>query len=591
MEEKINSRIKKLALTILGIVLIAIVMFLRFYGLGSIPHGINVDEASYGYDSYSLLETGKDIWGNRTSFLKSFGDFKPAGQAYTMMPGIKFFGLNNFTTRLPSAIFGFLTLVTTYFLLNTLFKKKYLALLAALVLALSPWHFGLSRLFYEPVPGLFFISLSLWFEILFIKNPRSPKYLLIATVTSALAGYYYSVLRYLGVGLIFTATIVACLPYKSKIIKLLALSAVTWLIVAAPYLKDVFGSRGFIRLGQESALQEFGNTLVITENRQMCYLVSNKNPGVAKLCYALWNKPGEKIVNTLRVYIELLSPKYLFLSGYQKDVVPANFGAFLPVMLPFYLLGIYYLITKLSSDKVHRFIFFSWLLGSVPIAIAGAQNIHRNVVGLYLAFIIITYGINFGHDLLAQVKNRLYRRLLVLIIAAIFLWSQARYLAQYFFVYTRQQPEIWLTDSDAVMQWLLKNRSGREIYFYDYDMAPLIYAFYTQLDPSVFRAQSSWSKENSYGWIHPESIAGLLSNQGNIWIAICRHEKPNLAPHLLVTHEQSDWSEASLVQFKNYTGVHTLHEIYDSQQLYTYLSNTHRQTLINQCKLLNSLSK
>ena len=43
--------------------IIALAGFLRFWQLGEIPPGLNIDEVSEGYNAYSLLETGKDRYG------------------------------------------------------------------------------------------------------------------------------------------------------------------------------------------------------------------------------------------------------------------------------------------------------------------------------------------------------------------------------------------------------------------------------------------------------------------------------------------------------------------------------------------------
>ena len=75
---------------------IVVVIFLRFWNLGNVPIGLNIDEASYGWDAYSLLKSGHDQWGIPWPLhLKSFGDYKPAALSYTMIPFIKFLGLNN----------------------------------------------------------------------------------------------------------------------------------------------------------------------------------------------------------------------------------------------------------------------------------------------------------------------------------------------------------------------------------------------------------------------------------------------------------------------------------------------------------------
>lgn len=49
-----------------GIFLFAFV--LRVFMLGHIPWGFQWDEASYAYNAYSILKTGKDEWGFRCLF-------------------------------------------------------------------------------------------------------------------------------------------------------------------------------------------------------------------------------------------------------------------------------------------------------------------------------------------------------------------------------------------------------------------------------------------------------------------------------------------------------------------------------------------
>jgi len=102
---------------------------LRFWNLGNIPSGFDADEAAFGYNSYSILKTGADEYGKILPLtLKSFGEYKPALYSYLAIPFVYFFGLTPFAVRLPSAIFGSLTLVLFYFFISNLFKDKKLFL-------------------------------------------------------------------------------------------------------------------------------------------------------------------------------------------------------------------------------------------------------------------------------------------------------------------------------------------------------------------------------------------------------------------------------------------------------------------------------
>ncbi len=576
-----------LTLSLLAIGATLLIIFLRFYQLGQIPYGINVDEASYGYDAYSLLQTRADMWGEQSTSLKSFGDYKPAGLSYTIRPLINYFGLTTFTTRLPSAVFGLLTLVATFYFIKHLLGSVSLAFIGSIILALSPWHFGLSRLFYEPNLGLFFISTSLLAQVKYLQKPSNIKYLILASLLTAVGGYYYAVLRYLGVGMLGVSVLIAHFPHYPKILKFGFIAAVCWAVTALPYFGDMFGSRGLVRLQQETALHTFGDALVINENREMCYTSSAHNPVITKYCYLLWNKPGEKLVNTAKTYVQLLSPKYLFLNGYQKDVLPESYGAYLEILIPFYLLGLFYLTANLGKKKEHLFILISYLLANIPVALAGALNIHRNVVGLYLVLIICIYGIYYFNDRINGINSKLAKFIIIALLTLTYLWSQSRYLAKYFFVYTRMQPEIWLADTPDIMKWLGANSHGRGIIFYDFDFAPLLYSFYNQYDPHDFQQQAVWSTLNQYGWTHLNSIGTIVENNSNIWQAICDHQNNSSASKLLVVAgSKSEWGSAVAAQFKNYTGIHVLHEVYDSQTLYNYLKAKDAPNLAEQCSQL-----
>ena len=101
-------------------------LFVRIYALDKSPQTVGFDEASLGYNAYSILKTGKDEYG--TSYplsLRSFNDFKPALYAYLAIPFIYLFGLNDASIRIPSAILGTLSLVFLFLILRGLGKPRH----------------------------------------------------------------------------------------------------------------------------------------------------------------------------------------------------------------------------------------------------------------------------------------------------------------------------------------------------------------------------------------------------------------------------------------------------------------------------------
>jgi 4-amino-4-deoxy-L-arabinose transferase-like glycosyltransferase len=187
----VKPKLLLLAILLLG-------LFLRTYHLADFPSGFTPDEASFGYDAYSLLETGKDHWGQSWPLtFRSFGDFKLPLYGYLTIPSVAIFGLNEFAVRLPSALFGTLAIFATYLLTKQLFSKSTpekpprlkaspdssdllstlgansLELLTAFLLAISPWHISLSRVAIEANLTSFFLPLGLFFLLKGLNN-KSP---------------------------------------------------------------------------------------------------------------------------------------------------------------------------------------------------------------------------------------------------------------------------------------------------------------------------------------------------------------------------------------------------------------------------------
>src|SRR3989338_11079234 len=118
----INILNKKLTKYIILVLLVIIGAFLRFYQLGINPPSLNWDEASLGYNAYSILKTGADEYGNFFPIsIRSFDDHKPPMYAYLTIPFVAIFGPTEFAVRFPSAVAGVLTVIIMYFLVKELF--------------------------------------------------------------------------------------------------------------------------------------------------------------------------------------------------------------------------------------------------------------------------------------------------------------------------------------------------------------------------------------------------------------------------------------------------------------------------------------
>ncbi|MCR4264105.1 MAG: glycosyltransferase family 39 protein, partial [Candidatus Roizmanbacteria bacterium] len=197
---KINLR-KRTNIILIGIVLIGFI--LRFYELGGNPPGLNWDEASLGYNAYSILKTGADEYGAPWPLsIRSFDDYKPPLYVYLTIPSVALFGLNAFSVRLVSALLGGLSVLVMYFLTREFLSDKneddtphilkHVPLVTALFLAISPWHLQFSRAAYEGNVGLFFFMLGTY---LFLYAVRTGKNYALSGVAFSLTLYSYHSFR------------------------------------------------------------------------------------------------------------------------------------------------------------------------------------------------------------------------------------------------------------------------------------------------------------------------------------------------------------------------------------------------------------
>ena len=168
--------------------LIALGAALRFAALGSFPPGLNQDEASAGYEAWSILHYGIDRNGYRLPvLLVAWGSGQNALYSYLAMPFIALFGLSPFSLRLPAALCGTLSLPLFYSAAKRI-RGEHFALWALFALVINPWHILLSRWALES--NLLPFCLLAGFTFLLKSEEKSP-YLLLSAAFFALSLYAY----------------------------------------------------------------------------------------------------------------------------------------------------------------------------------------------------------------------------------------------------------------------------------------------------------------------------------------------------------------------------------------------------------------
>lgn len=170
------------------LLILAVGCAVRLILFSKLPGGLNQDEASIGYDAWSILHYGIDRNGIRLPVhLIAWGSGQNALYAYLSMPFIALMGLNAASVRMVNLLFGLLAIPLVYLILNRTAGRRP-ALIGMALTAISPWHIMISRWGLESnlFPGLFLLT----FYVFLVGLDRHP-FLYLAAALAALCLYAY----------------------------------------------------------------------------------------------------------------------------------------------------------------------------------------------------------------------------------------------------------------------------------------------------------------------------------------------------------------------------------------------------------------
>lgn len=171
------------------LLILALGLFARLWQFGAVPGDLNQDEAFAAYEAWSLLTTGRDTAGYAFPvYLTAWGSGMNALESYLMLPFIALFGLKVWAIRLPQLLVALLSIPAVYGAGRRLFGER-TGLLAALLLAVCPWHVLLSRWGLESnlAPG--FLLFGFYF---FLRSLEDSRFLPAAALMDGLALYAYA---------------------------------------------------------------------------------------------------------------------------------------------------------------------------------------------------------------------------------------------------------------------------------------------------------------------------------------------------------------------------------------------------------------
>lgn len=479
---------------LLGLI-VALALVLRFYGLGSNPPSLNWDEVSHGYNAYSILKTGQDEWGQFLPWanFRAYGDYPLPVYMYLAMPGIYLFGLNEFSVRIPSALFGTLTVLLAYLISKRIFKSTLAALLAALLMAIAPWGILPSRQVLQSTPAVFFFALGIW---LFLKGVSEQKrWVVLGVISLGVSAYTYHNARILAP--LFFLFLLILFRKKLRSQKKVAIAVLlTAALFFLPLVPIIFSGEGSARAAWVGILDE-GAINRINQSRS-----ESKLP--APLPKLLENRVVYFVKTAVSNYAGYFSPQFLGHEGgtqYQFSV--PHFGVIYPVELPFFYLGLGALLIGFSGLSGEKKFLLGWLLlAPVPAAVTRDPfQVLRSALMLPVVPIIAGYGFIIFINFIRKRRAMLAKLLAAAFFLALFIFF-VRYMSNLWFIYPRAYSFAWQYGYKQAAEYIKAEGSKypRIAVTKKYGEPHEFLLFYLQYDPAGYRSDQNLVRYEQSQW-------------------------------------------------------------------------------------------
>lgn len=372
-------------------VIILIGALLRLIALDELPAGMNQDEASMGYDAWSLANYGVDRNGYAFPvYPVAWGAGHGPFYVYLSMIFIKLFGGTLFVYRLPGALLGIASIPILYLTAKKL-RNPLTGYLAAFLLAVSPWHILLSRWGLDSNPVPFLVLLATYFFVLAYKGQKTRWYILSA-ILYAVSLYAYAA-AYIVIPPMLLLLVFFAMKQRRLKMRQLLYSAGAFILVALPlavfwiinifHLPEIntplFSVPRLTAMRSESVFIPFDNSFLNSVASNMGSLVT-----------LLFSYQNYEICNIIEGYNII----YIF-------------------TFPLMIIGaarVFYRGFRLKADN-GEFIIGAWFLSSVIYALI----IHQNINHLSILFIPVIYFTAVGIEWLGHCYRELAAAALCLV--------------------------------------------------------------------------------------------------------------------------------------------------------------------------------
>ncbi len=490
---------------IILIVILALAAILRFWNLGNVPPSASLDEASIGYNAYSVLKTGGDEYGEFPLLSqRGYDDWRRSTYLFLTVPFVALFGLNVVAVRLPAVILSILTVWATYHITLLLFSKRStqslrVALFASFLLAISPWHIYISRLGHESNASLAFLVFGVLF---FLQGQKSKGKILLSMIffTLSMVSYYsgQAFIPLLGIGLlfIFRKTLLSMVITDKRML----IAVIIFVLLLIPLFSQLFSREALIRYQGTNIFAAYEERFY----KQAILLKGAIDRGdiVGQIFY---NRRILAVQIFMEGYLSHFDPRWLFANlGEDKHKVP-NMGLLYLWEIPLIFVGFITLFfSRVVDGKVKKLIFLWFFLAPIPAAIATqAPHAMRSYSFLPMWQIFSAFGLVYIFYKFPRLQK--FNGLISLFSIVLILVSMVNFYKNYFIVFPQTQSSSFQYALAKTIPYVLSQQKNyHRIVFSNRDnlyQSYMLFLFHGHYDPSLYQKLGG-TKSGGYAQSH-----------------------------------------------------------------------------------------
>lgn len=415
------------------LIILIFAVIIRSYNLSTLPPSLYYDELDAGYQAEVFNKNKTDYFGNKNPVhFKSFGDFRTPLYVYSVALVQKFIPDKELSTRLPSVIFGVVSIYLIYLLTNSL--------IPSLLFTISPWAIHYSRIAFEASGMIMVLLAGIYFWKKFTQNSRF-SHLLLSIFFFALSPYFYSTSKLF---LILLAVLLGIIWFP-KLIKLklkkIFIVLLFGTLILSPLLVDTFKGKSGFRFSYISIFSEPQLASTVDYLRYADVYTTHQNQTGVSPSFSskiFHNKYVLILDKFLENYFSAFSTEFLFTKGDQNQ--RHGFGNHgLLYFLDFFLIifGIINVLKNRHQDKIGSLFLWILIFSPIPFALTrDSTGAHATRLILMLpSFIFLSYQ--------GVLYLKFLHKLALPLIASLYILSFATFWHYYKFDYPQDSAMAW----------------------------------------------------------------------------------------------------------------------------------------------------